>query len=155
MNYWLCRSDMFNPYNGGFSNYPDYVIAHLELTVIAGLYNEQGKQISTARVNLRNTISFHSINETMRRPLPKGYLGARYSQDSDYHIVDSGRFSINHVIEGDRAGNTVRSRASTLNFNNVNANDISDNLTVKILSINGIEAETAGSTGYIKVSLKQ
>jgi hypothetical protein len=38
-------------------------------------------------------------------------------------------------------------------FFSVNANDITDNMTVKIVSINGIDAETAGKTGYIQISI--
>jgi hypothetical protein len=40
----------------------------------------------------------------------------------------------------------------TFNFDNVKANDITDNLTIRIENINGIDAETAGKNGYIKIS---
>jgi TolB-like protein len=42
----------------------------------------------------------------------------------------------------------------TINFKNVNANEITDNVTVKIVSVNGIDAETAGKTGYISIKGK-
>jgi hypothetical protein len=37
-------------------------------------------------------------------------------------------------------------------FSGVNANDITDNLTIKIIGVNGIDAETAGKTGYIRIT---
>jgi hypothetical protein len=37
-------------------------------------------------------------------------------------------------------------------FFSVNANDITDNMTVKIVSVNGIDTETASQTGYIRIS---
>jgi hypothetical protein len=40
----------------------------------------------------------------------------------------------------------------TLNFDNVKANDITDFLTIRIETINGIDAEAASRNGYIKIS---
>jgi hypothetical protein len=37
-------------------------------------------------------------------------------------------------------------------FESVNADDITDNMTVKMVSVNGISAEEAGRTGYIRIS---
>jgi hypothetical protein len=37
-------------------------------------------------------------------------------------------------------------------FKGVNANDITDNLTVKVISVNGIDTERASRNGYIKIS---
>jgi hypothetical protein len=37
-------------------------------------------------------------------------------------------------------------------FLSVNANDITDSMTVKIVSVNGISAEEAGQTGHIRIS---
>jgi hypothetical protein len=37
-------------------------------------------------------------------------------------------------------------------YESVNANDITDNMTVKIVSVNGIDAETIAKTGYINIS---
>jgi hypothetical protein len=41
---------------------------------------------------------------------------------------------------------------STLTFRDVNANDISDTVNVSIVSINGLDAKTAGERGYISIS---
>jgi hypothetical protein len=37
-------------------------------------------------------------------------------------------------------------------FESVNANDITDHMTVKIVSVNGIDAETIAKRGYIRMS---
>jgi hypothetical protein len=37
-------------------------------------------------------------------------------------------------------------------FPNVNANDITDRMTVKIAGVNGVDAETIAKTGYIRIS---
>jgi hypothetical protein len=42
--------------------------------------------------------------------------------------------------------------STSIVFRNVNGNDITDHVTVKITHVNGIDAETAGRTGYIKIS---
>ena len=41
----------------------------------------------------------------------------------------------------------------TVNFNNVKANDITDNLTVRIASVNGTAAETAARNGILQIQL--
>ena len=86
-------------------------------------------------------------SEKMPRPLPKGYLGFRYSSTDDYHVVDTNRFSVNSPQER-------RGRIDQIDFPSINASDITDNLVVKIISVNGINAETAGSTGYIRIASK-
>jgi len=45
-----------------------------------------------------------------------------------------------------------RIEQDTILFNSVNANDITDNKIIKIISINGINIETIVQTGYINVS---
>jgi hypothetical protein len=137
----LFRSTMFIPYSGN-SGFPDNVVANLPISIVAGLFDKQGKQLSSTDVSVDNYIRFYSFEDTMRRPLPKGYLGAMYSSTHDSHVVDTSRF-------------TVRPINAEINFHNVDANDITDNLVVKIISVNGIDAETAGSTGYIKISSTQ
>jgi hypothetical protein len=42
--------------------------------------------------------------------------------------------------------------STSIVFNRVNANDITDHMTVKIISVNGIDAETIAKTGYIRIS---
>jgi len=39
----------------------------------------------------------------------------------------------------------------TLNFQNVNANDITDNLTIRVASVNGTDAETAAINGVLQI----
>jgi hypothetical protein len=42
--------------------------------------------------------------------------------------------------------------SSGIVFESVNANDITDHMTMKIVSVNGIDAETIAKTGYIRIS---
>jgi hypothetical protein len=42
--------------------------------------------------------------------------------------------------------------SASIVFRNVNGNDITDHVTVTITHVNGIDAETAGRTGYIKIA---
>jgi hypothetical protein len=49
-------------------------------------------------------------------------------------------------------GTSAESIKVWFTFSGVNANDISDMLTVKITSVNNISAEEAGKQGYIKIS---
>jgi hypothetical protein len=46
----------------------------------------------------------------------------------------------------------AETRRENISFSNVNANDITDHMTVKIVSVNGIDAETIAKTGYIRIS---
>jgi hypothetical protein len=46
-------------------------------------------------------------------------------------------------------------RRENIVFSSVNANDITDNMTVKIVSVNGINAATIAQTGYIKISTEE
>jgi len=39
----------------------------------------------------------------------------------------------------------------TLNFQNVNANDISDNMTIRVATVNGTDAETAARNGVLQI----
>jgi hypothetical protein len=52
-----------------------------------------------------------------------------------------------------RTGNSVRidSNNYTVAFRDVNAYDITDRLTIKILSVNGIPAEEATQSGYVRI----
>jgi hypothetical protein len=43
-------------------------------------------------------------------------------------------------------------RKKSIVFESVNANDITDHMMVKIVSVNGIDAETIAKTGYIRIS---
>jgi hypothetical protein len=45
----------------------------------------------------------------------------------------------------------VSDYSQTVTFT-VPVDDITDNMTVQIVSVNGIDAETIGKTGYIKIS---
>jgi hypothetical protein len=71
----------------------------------------------------------HESTERLRRQLD--VAGAVYGWDMSVEVSPS----IENIV-----------------FPSVNANDITDTMTVKIVSINGIDAATITQTGYIKIS---
>ena len=53
-----------------------------------------------------------------------------------------------NVLSGVRISNDVK---RTVNFTNVKADDITDGLTIKIASVNGVDAETAARNGVLQI----
>jgi hypothetical protein len=47
--------------------------------------------------------------------------------------------------------NVNADRRETLNFQNVNANDITDRMTIRVATVNGIDAETAARNGVLQI----
>jgi hypothetical protein len=135
--------------------YPETIGSLLEFYIIVDLYNELEKKLSTVRLDIRNKILFYRLEGTIMRTLPKGYYGT-FADGAYRIIVDTSRFEIETGTPG--IGSTdVRSSGDgriRLDFENVNANDITDNLVVKIISVNGVDAETAMATGFIRIASK-
>lgn len=104
------------------------IAAYKENYITVELINSDGKTISISNVRIVNNIVF-----------PEGE-NRNMGNDGVYRFYDFSRIA-------------ASSSNSIINFNNVNANDITDNLTVKITSINGIDAEKASVNGYIKISV--
>jgi TolB-like protein len=55
---------------------------------------------------------------------------------------------------GRTTGSFTPNAADTLVFSGVNANKITDKMTVSIVSINGMDAKTAGEQGYMRISVE-
>ena len=45
----------------------------------------------------------------------------------------------------------IESNRNTFEFRGVNANDITDKLTIKILTVNGRDAEQVTESGYVRI----
>ena len=45
----------------------------------------------------------------------------------------------------------IKNNRQTITFNNVNVNDITDNLTIKVISVNNSDAEQVTQRGYIRI----
>jgi hypothetical protein len=175
-SFWpLMDSSMFTPFetlrhNAKFQP-PDSVLATFDVLIVSGLFNESGKQIATATTKWKNSIRFFSPasqSEIRNRGgyvlksgqiVSKGFLGRKDGFYAGYggidHVVDSTRFIINDDEEFSYDFSNSRGyfhRENNVKFLDVKANDITDNLIIKIISVNGIDARRAGETDYIKIS---
>jgi hypothetical protein len=83
--------------------------------------NEQDKQLSTGRGDISYELWFFPIPDSR----------GNYVEDED-----TSRFSFRSYVE-------------TIKFEAINANDITDNLTIRIVSVNGVDA--ANNTDYIRI----
>jgi hypothetical protein len=138
---------IFSEYHSGRGKYrnPYYAASASQvISIVAGLFDEKGKQISSCNLTVTGRIEFVKLGDKDYKrgklPLPKGYTFYDDSYNEWYlDILDVTRFSVNIKNEH-------------ITFSAVSAGDITGNLTVKIISVNGIDAETAGKTGYIRIS---
>lgn len=101
--------------------------------VTCALLNEKGELIVSETINCINKTEFPFAGYT-----------------TEYDIPEKGYRSGITIIRNDIISTAAVSEMVV--FKNVNANDITDNLTVKIVSVNDISAEEAGRTGYIRIS---
>jgi hypothetical protein len=72
---------------------------------------------------------------------------------SDLYLFDQKpRLDVAGDVYGWDLSIVAEPRKKSIVFESVSANDITDNMTVKIISVNGIDAETLAKNGYIKIS---
>ena len=103
------------------------------------LLNDDGKEISRQSIVLTNDVSF-----------VLGTAGIDwYSRDNYTHWGQ--RFGYGWIYLYDTTRFQVVGDSTTVSFGSVNANDITDNLLIKVISCNGIDAETASGNGYIRI----
>jgi hypothetical protein len=144
----------------GFAHWPvdtyrEWLPQSLDIKV--ALYNSGNVQMGTSSIQTSLKLDLEKKGNILvpeGAGLPKGYEGRFVdtlrdgrgngivvSRDYYERVVNTGR-----IVGGDFSGN--------VSFSNVNANDITDNMTVKIVSVNGISAETIGKTGYIRIAAR-
>jgi hypothetical protein len=102
--------------------------AYKENNIELQLVNSNGKIVSTSNVSIVNYVAFSEYENTEDIRRMRHY------------------YDFTHI--------EARPKSGIVHFRNVNANDITDNLVVKIISINEINAELATRNGYIKISMK-
>jgi hypothetical protein len=111
-----------------------------QTNITCSLFNEAGKLLATETINCRNKAAFDfggNFNTKWNNLPQKGYRS--------YVFSDVFRLTRNDLI-------STAPERTKVTFTDVNANDITDTMTVKIVSVNGIDAETASKTGYIQIS---
>jgi hypothetical protein len=104
------------------------------------LLNEKGKLLASETVECISKAAFDKKDfaDYTGGPPKKGYI---QWAGSDY----------GYVIHNDVISTAIGEQ--TVVFENVNANDITENMTVKIISVNGIGDEILAENGYIKISM--
>jgi hypothetical protein len=109
-----------------------------QTTITCGLLNEKGELLTSETVKCISKTAFDKNDFAYYTggPPEKGYI---QWIGSDYGYV------IHNDVISTAAG------VQEVVFNNVNANDITENMTIKIISVNGVTAETIGKNSYIRI----
>jgi hypothetical protein len=105
------------------------------ILVNAVLINDQGKTLATAE-----KVCFVSIDVRERQSIM-----ARGGQKIRLNYTNNNRGGSGYY-------DGMEARKRPVIFTSVNANDVTDKMTVKIVSVDGIDTETIAKTGYIKIS---
>jgi hypothetical protein len=83
-------------------------------------------------------------------PCLETHLNFSLVNEQEKTISQLGNFSINPIkVTGNRI--LISTQKGTVTFTNVLAEDITDNLTIRIVSVNGIPAEEATQSGYVRI----
>jgi hypothetical protein len=106
-----------------------------KVSIVVQLVNATGKVIAATMCDIFCPLKFRNFDANTQ-------IHEVYTWDS-YVVAETG-----HLYYVSAAGEL----SSGIVFESVNANDITDHMTVKIVSVNGIDAETIAKTGYIRIS---
>ncbi|MDR1286129.1 MAG: hypothetical protein LBK08_00830 [Treponema sp.] len=137
---WPLTSRVFADYPSASSQLYRSDRSAKQTSITCDLLNEKGKLLASETIICISKARFDnsSFFNTAWKDLPqKGYR--EYSSSDVFRLIRN-----DHIL-------TDIERVK-VTFKNVNANDITDNMTVKIVSVNDIDAETIGKTGYIRIS---
>jgi hypothetical protein len=113
-----------------------------KVSIVVQLVNTTGKVIATTEGDIFCPLKFRNFKantDVFERGIQ---IREVYTWDS-YVVAETG-YPYYISVAGELSSGIV--------FESVNANDITDHMTVKIVSVNGIDAETIGKTGYIRIS---
>jgi hypothetical protein len=115
---------------------------HKKVSIVVQLANATGKVIAATGCDIFCPLKFRNF-EANTNVFERGQL-IREVYTWDSYVVAEAGYPYYMSVAGELSSGIV--------FESVNANDITDHMTVKIISVNGIDAETAGKTGYIRIS---
>jgi hypothetical protein len=137
--FWPLFSDIFTEhYRTTRTN--ERNIARKNVYVDIALINDSGRTIANTEARLTSEITFR------RGTIIRGEPGYNYG-----HIITEGRTGDYYHVDTSRV--EAAGDEKTIYFRGINANDITDNLIIKIVSVNGINAERASNDGYIKITV--
>jgi hypothetical protein len=142
--YWPMDSNLFprKPQRDVSSTSVDMHKNERIITITVSLQNDQGKIIATQTIDLNNKTAF--VLDTKPYDWYSRGNYQHWGQRPNYgwiYLYNTCRFD----LTGD---------SSIVNFRNVNANDITDRLTIKFETIDRIDAETASKNSYVKIFTK-
>jgi hypothetical protein len=143
LTWWPLTSRVFADYAPATSTLERYIDRAgqyaKQTRITCGLINEKGKLLVTETINCISKATFEKTDFAKHTggPPQKGYI---QWIGSDY----------GYVIHNDVISTGIGEEKVV--FESVNANDITDHMTVKIVSVNGVAAETLAKDGYIRIS---
>jgi hypothetical protein len=146
LTWWPLTSRVFADYAEGYST--DQLYRYVDLagdyakqtSIICGLLNEEGKLLVSETINCISKATFDIAG--WYNPRDENIPTRGYRE----YITSDNFFLIRNNFISTATG------SKNVTFKEVNANDITENMTVKIISVNGINAETLAKNGYIKIT---
>jgi hypothetical protein len=144
LTWWPLTSRVFADYAPATSTldrYIDRAGQYAKQThITCGLINENGKLLVSETITCisKATFEVESFNPWDKNVPQKGY------RQND-GVGDGFRLIRNDIISTDTG-------RATVTFREVKTNDITENMTVRIIGVNGIDVETIAKTGYVKIS---
>jgi hypothetical protein len=113
-----------------------------------GLFNDRSVCISKADIELWGEVHFARGTKMEGRNYDYGYV---ISVMGDHYSVDTTKLEFVPRIDRYYGYGEIPG-GNPVEFRDVNANDITENMKVKIISINSIDAERAVSEAYIRIT---
>jgi hypothetical protein len=150
LTWWPLTSRVFADYapaTATLDRYIDRAGQYAKQTRITfGLINEEGKLLVSETINCISKATFEKkdfayFDREYKGVPKKGFISLQNTTPG---------FETGYVIHNDVISTGIGRKEVV--FKNVNANDITENMTVKIISVNDIDAETLAKNGYIKIS---
>jgi hypothetical protein len=115
---------------------------HKKVSIAARLVNAAGKVIATTSCDILCPLKFKNFRSN-DNVFDRGVQVREFYAWDSYVVAETGYPHYISFFTGVSSG---------ILFESVNANDITDHMTVEIVSVNGIDAETIAKTGYIRIS---
>jgi GH24 family phage-related lysozyme (muramidase) len=116
---------------------------HKKVSIVTQLINATGKVIAATECDIFCPLKFRNFQANANVFERGVQVREIYTWDS-YVVAETGYPPYYQIGAGKFSSGIV--------FKNVNANDITENMTVKIISVNGITTELLAKNDYIKIS---
>jgi hypothetical protein len=153
--FWPLTSKVFSDFvNPQANNVFTRATESIDLEI--GLFNDHGDCASKADINLCGLAHF-ARGRKIKEGEHYGYgYFIRAQGSNDFQAIDTAKLEFDApvstwgIYSWDEKGKLPS--GELVWFRDVNANDITDVMTVKIISVNGIDAERAVRDGYIRIA---